>query len=1072
MCNKFTPPQNESNNIHIKECCFDDSFEQESCSKAQAFVWDGAYAVLRWKGEIVVSQLQGEALHSELLPVDVSFRKSDVERRHDKKMDKIRSFVEFYADVWKYLYAHHPAFFEALCDKTCSNGHAPIVASRAYIPLMRSPAEVFDGRFIETDYSPRKCEKFLKLLLQELACCSEDGSQYELAILPPDDVLENATDCKKAECVLPVLDGHHTPEKAAFTAVEDSAFGEEEKSDGIRELSKSGNAILWQELLSGRVPPQRKRYDDRHHSEFASTVPCPCVVGETIYLPHGQCRWGTLYVSIIEHEIQKGNPRLHALYSEPLRLNDSPLWKRYTNGVSSSFFMSSCRFGRRGEKLSVLLSNGYWVYTKYAGIDFCGVITEFCLYCGYSPQEIVLYGKRRDIVESEYWPLAAIAVEQGNGKESGHGIMDDYKDFVRRYVPEIDNDWGRSEIGFAFNFKNIPTKATFMGPEYARIPFENRPKYCRFARYYEAKFEYEFFTNQALKNCYIICDNKMYRVDYPIDFSQFDIDAIRQKLFAIGTKVQKGSLDFTELRILEELDFDEMELKSAVIPTKEIVKILTQYFSSGFRCSAPGDLRKFKIRAEEAGLALPENHDWLKNAISKAGIVIKGFVYCFDNDLQLEIQKFIDDVYCDGKRVVYYECLYYKHEDWMKTHRILSTDILKSVLQAYVGKKACQGINSEYFYADDYMVKGGEYRRKEIIIQELVRVWGDSATNLLSDLEERLPYIPKNVIERALKNDRFVYSGKEFDDKRYLLIDRFYISDDEKRNVIQFVENNCEQYGYIPLHNIPIRNILKENEPIPDIVACDVVYRVVLSEYYNNASKIISKKGIKLDPNTILKYEIRNRDECFLDDAMRYMKELTGKESRYRVFQVLYDEMVRVGENSFVSERFVVFSNEKIDQIDLILEEHCISNHFCSMREITSFLLFPSCGRSWNHYLLSSFCYRFSKKYMLVNRGFSNNNFGIIAERAFVNQLKVSDDEKYEELLSYALAASDIFLPSDIGKIMQTECDDLIDFDVKKKILQSINDYFRENGYIGRSMSDDVALSKIINRAVEIRESR
>lgn len=246
--------------------------------------------------------------------------------------------------------------------------------------------------------------------------------------------------------------------------------------------------------------------------------------------------------------------------------------------------------------------------------------------------------------------------------------------------------------------------------------------------------------------------------------------------------------------------------------------------------------------------------------------------------------------------------------------------------------------------------------------------------------------------------------------------------------------------------------------------------------YYQNVitihQRLFQKKGIKLDPNTILKYEIKNRDECFLDDAMRYMKELTGKESRYRVFQVLYDEMVRVGENSFVSERFVVFSNEKIDQIDLILEEHCISNHFCSMREITSFLLFPSCERSWNHYLLSSFCYRFSKKYMLINRGFSNNNFGIIAERTFVNQLEVSDDEKYEELLSYALAASDIFLPSDIGKIMQTECDDLIEFDVKKKMLQSINDYFRENGYIGRSMSDDVALSKIINRAVEIRESR
>mgnify|MGYP000866537885 FL=1 len=97
-----------------------------------------------------------------------------------------------------------------------------------------------------------------------------------------------------------------------------------------------------------------------------------------------------------------------------------------------------------------------------------------------------------------------------------------------------------------------------------------------------------------------------------------------------------------------------------------------------------------------------------------------------------------------------------------------------------------------------------------------------------------------------------------------------------------------------------------------------------------------------------------------------------------------------------------------VDAIDEVLS-HIITDRFIAIKEVTTFALFPLCGQPWNHYLLESFCYRYSKKYQLRLLGFNDKNAGIIAER------DVTED--YGDLLAIAAARAPIELtPTAIGK--------------------------------------------------------
>lgn len=142
---------------------------------------------------------------------------------------------------------------------------------------------------------------------------------------------------------------------------------------------------------------------------------------------------------------------------------------------------------------------------------------------------------------------------------------------------------------------------------------------------------------------------------------------------------------------------------------------------------------------------------------------------------------------------------------------------------------------------------------------------------------------------------------------------------------------------------------------------------------------------------------------------------------------------VRVDKNRFVADNAVSFD---IDEIDRVLSTF-ISDHFVAIRDITTFAMFPLCGQDWNHYLLESFCYKYSRKYSLHVIHFNDKNAGIIAEKDF--------NKSYSEMLAVELARSDVELKT-----------------------ESVGTYLFNTGYMAKSKY--AKLGDIVQRAKEIRK--
>ena len=330
------------------------------------------------------------------------------------------------------------------------------------------------------------------------------------------------------------------------------------------------------------------------------------------------------------------------------------------------------------------------------------------------------------------------------------------------------------------------------------------------------------------------------------------------------------------------------------------------------------------------------------------------------------------------------------------------------------------------------MVKGRRRSEKEAVTDELKRIWGVHPSESVYSLSDRLPNVPLRNIWRVISGNEFFVLISEGE---YLLIDRFRITEDEKEDILDFVDEACEENGFASLSDVPLGGIEEENYELTQLAIYNAIYKKVLSGKYHLSGKILTKENSELDAVMLLKQYIKGKDECTFDEVADKVVELTGSTNRQYAFQALYDDMVRVDRNRFVANRLVNFS---IDQIDTVLADF-ITDNFRAIRDVTTFAMFPLCGQSWNHYLLESFCYKYSRKYSLHVVHFNDKNAGIIAEKDF--------KKKYNEMLAIALARTDVELSPEVS-----------------------GQYLFNTGYMAKSKY--TKLSEIAQQAAKLRKER
>ncbi len=455
----------------------------------------------------------------------------------------------------------------------------------------------------------------------------------------------------------------------------------------------------------------------------------------------------------------------------------------------------------------------------------------------------------------------------------------------------------------------------------------------------------------------------------------------------------------------------------------EIVEVLKQHYEYGFKYDSIRELMRFRQFADAMGITLPEEDEALRASILSSGTVIDDKVYCKSDNMLQELQRIVDDVFSSGAGVIYYESLFENEQEWMESNVITTPDMLKEYLQNNIA--GCS-------FPKKFMVKGSRRSEKEAVTDELKRIWGAHPTESVFSLHDRLPYIPLRNIWRVVSgNDLFVLASEG----EYLFIDRFRITEDEEKEILDFVDGTCEENGFASLSDVPLGSIEEENYELTRLAIYNAIYKKVLSSKYNLNGKILTKEKSELDAIMLLKQYIKGKDECTFDEVADKVVELIGVTNRQYAFQALYDDMVRVDRNRFVANRFVNFP---IDEIDTVLAKF-ISDNFRAIRDVTTFAMFPLCGQSWNHYLLESFCYKYSRKYSLHVIHFNDKNAGIIAEKDF--------NRKYDEMLAIALARTDVELsPETIGQ------------------------YLFNTGYMAKSKY--AKLGEIAQRATELRKER
>lgn len=431
--------------------------------------------------------------------------------------------------------------------------------------------------------------------------------------------------------------------------------------------------------------------------------------------------------------------------------------------------------------------------------------------------------------------------------------------------------------------------------------------------------------------------------------------------------------------------------------SEAITQILTAKYKYGFCIGSVIETMKIRNYAESMNLELPESDEELEKEINAAGTAIDGKVYVFEEELLNELGSIIDEIFQTGVLVIFLNVFIERYEEWLEEKHIAAESLLKEVL------KRCR---PSLYFGQNIIINGERMTEHEAVVAEIHRVAAEDVVVWVTDLVEKLSYIPSEKISWSLSaSDEFVWISEG----KYFRMRYFIHGDKDTEEILNFVAEECASKGYASITDIPMGSIPEENFELSTTALYSAVYNSILKDQYYLNGKILTADQNGVDITVLLEAYCQDRDECTVAEMMERAEKLTGSSNKQYSIGALYDKLVRVDADRFVSEKRVSFD---VDRIDGLLEE-IIGNRFAPIRKVSTFALFPTCGLNWNLYLLESYCYRFSRKYRLSVLNYNDKNAGMIAS--------VDLTLTYNEMLIEAAAAADIKLtPEAVGEYLFT----------------------------------------------------
>lgn len=465
--------------------------------------------------------------------------------------------------------------------------------------------------------------------------------------------------------------------------------------------------------------------------------------------------------------------------------------------------------------------------------------------------------------------------------------------------------------------------------------------------------------------------------------------------------------------------------KSMFDPTfiEQVTGVLSSYFANGYRLNSPIEMARFRtFAAEDLNEEITLTDEGLESYIAACGTIFDGKVYAVSAQAKERIKGLAEDYFADGAQAIFFAEFYAKNENWLFEASLVSEDMLIEILRRLFPKLS---FTLTYFGYTDASVSVA-------LVGEILRVWGDDVLLNYSQLADRLRYIPLERIKYALgQNGDFIWSSVE----TFSHVSRIDITDEEWEAIREAAVRECNCRGYVSIIDLPFGEIKERNYELSTTALHNAVYRICLSDKFDQKGKIVTRKGDVFDALSIMKEYCRTIDKCSLDDLLSYEEELTGEVHRWIPMEAGNTLLVRIDKNTYAAEKYVHFNADIIDETIGLF----VKGDYLPLKSFTTFGAFPDCGQTWNLFLLESYCRRFSWKFRFDTPSVNSRNAGAV--------IRKSCGKNYTEIMSDAVADTDVPL-KDIA----------------------VGKFLYESGFTGRSTTAKV--NEIIIMAKAIRERK
>ena len=455
--------------------------------------------------------------------------------------------------------------------------------------------------------------------------------------------------------------------------------------------------------------------------------------------------------------------------------------------------------------------------------------------------------------------------------------------------------------------------------------------------------------------------------------------------------VYNGEDESDETKVADKFDFD----------VERFIRVLLNRYSSGMRFDSI-DFDNFRITYENLfDEELFFSDEELEERLKECGFFYEGKLYPADGIMIPEIRErvfdYIEDNFRAGKEVIYYKSIY---DD----------------LSAYFS--ACFNLTDEKMLAAYiwFLPEGSKYyyEKKYMSIKENIKVDHSKEVEEFFLSERRpltyeevyagLSHITREVIYREIHSNKWLLSDAR---ERYFHYEIFDCSKSEEEQIKNIILEKMQEDGYAVWAEVfgKIKECMPEfieNNSFLSWLGFRNALAKLLQDQYTFEANIINWYGSRLSTADVFRLFAANKKRFTSSELKSFSEEIDISLNMYYICAI-FEEAVWINKNEFLNKKELEFN---VEETDAAIESY-FSGLYLNIKEVDSFLVFPSPGCEWNEFLLESYLISYSKKFSLLTNGINLKNVSGAIVR------KGGDIEEFSEVCALELAQSDVTLNED-----------------------------------------------------------